>query len=158
MDAPPTQYRVIERNGKLIVLDARTNLPPKKAADFHPGRAMERMPERVSAQPFMEESTATQEDTSHSTESDVPAHLSTSDSAEGLDHPDRFERLANSFFFSKADRDEDAQLTPFKVGVFGFAVFMVLAISIGGFTGFLIGAMAIIIAGNLAMKARHNLF
>lgn len=49
MDAPPTQYRVIEKGGKLIVLDARTNLPPKQAADLHRGRETDRLAERVSA-------------------------------------------------------------------------------------------------------------
>lgn len=37
MDAPPTQYRVIERGRKLIVLDTATNLPPKQACDINPG-------------------------------------------------------------------------------------------------------------------------
>ena len=54
MDAPQTQYRVIEQGGRLIVLDARTNLPPKQAADLHPGRESHASQTRVSAKDLMQ--------------------------------------------------------------------------------------------------------
>ncbi|RED16920.1 hypothetical protein [Parasphingopyxis lamellibrachiae] len=146
MDAPPTQYRVIERDGKLIVLDARTNLPPKQAADMHPGRATDRLPERISASELLRDHAADTEAGSQSAEqSGMASHIT-----------DRFEQAVNARYRPASGGEEDKQITPMQVGMFGFAVFMVLGISIGGFTGFLVGAVAIIIAGNLAMKARKD--
>ena len=55
MDAPQTQYRVIERDGRLIVLEARTNLPPKQAVDLHPGRKSQATQARVSAKDLMQQ-------------------------------------------------------------------------------------------------------
>ncbi|MGJ8536788.1 MAG: hypothetical protein ACSHW2_06515 [Parasphingopyxis sp.] len=148
MDAPPTQYRVIERDGKLIVLDARTNLPPKQAADMHPGRAADRLPERVSARELLRD---------HAADTQT-GQRPTVQSTEAADVRDRFEQAINARYPPASDGEEGKQISPMQIGMFGFAVFMVLGISIGGFTGFLVGAVAIIIAGNLAMKARNDLF
>ncbi|QLC25810.1 hypothetical protein HFP57_12795 [Parasphingopyxis algicola] len=130
MDAPPTQYRVIERGRKLIVLDARTNLPPKQAADLHPA-SKERRPAEPERARQSEPQAGRQ-----------PAKR---------EYPDGFERLADLKFLRRSDRDNEG-LHPASIGIGAFAIAMVFALMIGGFTGFLIAAAAIVIAGNVALK------
>jgi hypothetical protein len=124
---------VIERGRKLIVLDARTNLPPKQAADLNPVSGDRRLAE--------------------------PEHVSQPGSQIGpqpgartkADYPDGLERLADLKLFGRSDRNDEG-LNPASIGFGAFAIAMVFAIMIGGFTGFLMAAAAIAIAGNAALK------
>lgn len=146
MDAPPTQYRVIEQGRKLIVLDARTNLPPERAADMQP---------RVSTgRPAP--SSVTGGEAGRRASEQAPARPPGSENGKG-GMPNALERLADSRVPPAPARGRAKKITPMQIGAFGFAVFMLLGISIGGLTGFLVSAAAIIIAGNLAMQVRNGL-
>ncbi|MEM8695655.1 MAG: hypothetical protein AAGE05_06495 [Pseudomonadota bacterium] len=131
MDAPPTQYRVIERGRKLIVLDSQTNLPPKQACEIHPTGHYGDAPETSG--------------TSH-----VETATEPEDRPPKRDRPrDTFEDFGNAAFLKRLEGDG---LNPASIGIGAFGFAMVLAIMIGGFTGFLMAAAAIIIAGNIAIK------
>ena len=111
MDAPPTQYRVIEKDRKLIVLDAATNLPPKQACDIHPaGHGLQAV-----------------------------AHAAADDA------PPRPMRNAK-------DRSSAGPKKMPGAGLFIFVAMIVVAMTMGGVTGFIVGVAAIVIAGNIMMK------
>lgn len=128
MDAPPTQYRVIERGGKLIVLDARTNLPPKQAVDLHPGRQSDRMPERVSARDLFQETAASKRKAERSGRSSTAMRKPVIQS-EGAEQAKKVIKI--------------------PAVVFGL---IVAAVLIGGFIGLAIAAAAILYAGYAALK------
>lgn len=128
MDAPPTQYRVIERDGKLIVLDARTNLPPKQAADLHPGRAGDRVPERVSAHELLQDNASTKRQAER-----------TGRSSTAMQKP------------VTPARNPAAAKKVVKIPAMVFGL-IVAAIVIGGFTGLALAAAAILYAGYTALK------
>ena len=129
MDAPPTQYRVIERGRKLIVLETQTNLPPKQACDMQPGPQ-----ETASALPVMEALAPTHSDRPRlQDEGNTPA--------------DGFEGFFDGRMNSKGEGPSAGSIGIGAV-IFGIAV----GVLIGGFTGFLFTAAIIIIAGNVAFR------
>lgn len=131
MDAPPTQYKVIERGRKLIVLETATNLPPKQARDMNPSAHATRRIERPAEAAAIESAQAEHEEQSEIRMLD--------------DLETRMDGLLRS-----ASGKEGLNPASIGMGAFGFA--MILAIMIGGLTGFLMAAAAIIIAGNIALK------
>lgn len=128
MDAPPTQYRVIERGGRLIVLDARTNLPPKQAVDLHPGRQPGRTPERVSARKLFQENAA---------------------SKRRAERSGRSSTAMRKPVIQSGGAEQAKKIIKIPVVVFGL---IVAAIVIGGFIGLAIAAAAILYAGYAALK------
>ena len=131
MDAPPTQYRVIERGRKLIVLETRTNRPPKQASDMQPGRQGSRTARPMAPTPAP-------------THSDRPRLQDESRSS-----ADAFEELFDGAFKKKNGAEgPSAGQIGFGAVIFGIAV----GAMIGGFTGFLFTAAIIIIAGNVAFR------
>lgn len=131
MDAPPTQYKVIERGRKLIVLEAATNLPPKQARDMNPSAHKTRRVERPA-----EAETIGSAQAEHEEQSEIRT-------------PDDFETRMDGLLRSASGKEG---LNPASIGMGAFGFAMILAIMIGGLTGFLIAAAAIIIAGNIALK------
>jgi hypothetical protein len=128
LDAPPTQYRVIERGGKLIVLDARTNLPPKQAADLHPSRQFDEAPERVSADSLLQQRTSGKRKAERSGRESTAMH-------------------------APVTQSEIAPLTTKKVKIPIFVVgLIVAAILVGGLFGLILAAAAIIYVGYVALK------
>ncbi|MEO1167105.1 MAG: hypothetical protein AAFW97_00180 [Pseudomonadota bacterium] len=133
MDAPPTQYRVIERGRKLIVLDAATNLPPKQACDIRPGGHGRRS---IEEEPEPDAGRASEQAARSSARADFEARDGRESTMDGL--------------LSGVAGKEGLNPASIGLGAFGFA--MIVAIMIGGLTGFLMAAAAIIIAGNIALK------
>ncbi|WP_299321453.1 hypothetical protein [Parasphingopyxis sp.] len=139
MDAPPTQYKVIERGRKLIVLDTATNLPPKQACDMNPSadiatRDAVREVEQRMAEP---DTDITQADPGEN------------EGSSGIATPDNFETRMDDLLRSASGKEG---LNPASIGLGAFGFAMILAVMIGGVTGFLMAAAAIIIAGNIALK------
>lgn len=133
MDAPPTQYRVIERGRKLIVLETRTNRPPKQASDMQPGRRESRSASATATTPAPA-----------ATHSDRPRLQDESRSS-----ADAFEEMFDGAFKNKNGAEgPSAGQIGFGAVIFGIAV----GAMIGGFTGFLFTAAIIIIAGNVAYR------
>lgn len=132
MDAPPTQYRVIERGRQLIVLETLTNLPPKQACDMQPGQR-----ESGAARPVVKSPVPAQ------THSDRPRLQDESRSS-----ADAFEELFDGAFKKNGAEGPSAASIGFGAVIFGIAVGTI----IGGFTGFLITAAILIIAGNVAYR------
>jgi len=130
VDAPPTQYRVIERGGRLIVLDARTNLPPKQAVDLHPGRTEDRTPERVSARELFRGNAATKR---------------------------RAERTGRSSTAMQKPVTQGGNAGPSTKKVLKIPAVVIglisAAIIIGGFIGMAIAAGAILYAGYVALNS-----
>ena len=133
MDAPPTQYRVIERGRKLIVLETRTNRPPKQACDMQPGRQGSSAARPAATPPVPAP-----------THSDRPRLQDESRSS-----ADAFEEMFDGAFKKRnGGEGPSAGQIGFGAVIFGIAV----GAMIGGFTGFLFTAAIIIIAGNVAFR------
>lgn len=132
MDAPQTQYRVIERGGRLIVLDARTNLPPKQAVDLHPGSVSHAEQTRVSVKDMMQQQRSAKRQSERSGRSGVM-----------MRQPGAAGRTANGS-------------TQGGARVFGTLIFVtsfiVVAVIIGGAVGFAIAGVGLLIAGRSIFK------
>lgn len=129
MDAPQSQYRVIERGGRLIVLEASTNQQPKQARDLMPSRAgVREAPRDNRLVELLERKGASTGLEGSARQPSPPAH------SEG--------------------KSESASVPQISIAqIAGIAIFMIaVAIMAGGITGFFIAAIVLTVAGNLSLK------
>lgn len=115
------------------MLDARTNLPPKQAADLHPGRAADRKTERVSARElFQGDSAAKREgERTHRSSTAMQSPPKRSSKPQALSQTSKKPLTIPGLFF----------------------VLIAIAIFSGGMIGLAIAAAAIIYAGYSALKS-----
>jgi hypothetical protein len=141
LDVPPSQYRVIERGGRLIVLESRTNRPPKRASEMMPTHKEMRTAIRVEnrGDKVRERLLEALEEKSAA----APREETPPPSQSGASRPEP----------PMASPAEFAAGLPTGT-IVGITVFMIaIAVAIGGPAGFFLAAVVIIIAGNLMLKS-----
>lgn len=138
MDAPRTQYRVIERDGRLIVLETGTNLRPKQARELTPVRTPPPSPSQAPNPPAEPVKAA------------APS-LATPETEPVLEAAPDQDELENIRWDDPPGGLADFPLSLQTILGIAFAAIL-LGTMIGGSFGFFLAAAAIVGAGRYALR------